>query len=293
MKILVTGANGQVGHCLTQQLHADKWDFVALTRAELDISDAQAVAAAIAQIQPDVIINAAAYTAVDKAEQEQALAYAINRDGPANLAQAAKQCGAAILHISTDYVFAGDATGTYRENDATAPQGVYGQSKLEGEQAVAAINDKHIILRTAWVFGEHGNNFVKTMIRLGSNRDSLGIVADQEGGPTYAGDIAKALLKIVKHYATGNETSWGIYHYSGVPHTSWFDFAQHIFTEAAQAGVYNKAVPQLNPITTADYPTPAKRPANSKLDCNKLEQTFGIGPSDWQAALKNISAYSA
>lgn len=293
MKILVTGANGQVGHCLQQQLQKSGWDFVALTRAELDISNATAVDAAITQIQPDVIINAAAYTAVDKAEQEQELAYAINRDGPANLARSAKTIDAAILHISTDYVFAGDDAGSYREDALTAPQGVYGISKLEGENAVIAANDKHIILRTAWVFGEHGNNFVKTMIRLGSNRDTLGVVADQEGGPTYAGDIANALLRIVKHYATGNPTAWGIYHYSGLPHISWFGFAQHIFAEVAQAGLYNKAVPQLNAITTADYPTPAKRPANSKLDCSKLEQVFGISPSDWQTALKNISAYSA
>lgn len=293
MKILVTGANGQVGYCLQQQLREQGWDFVALTRTELDISDSVAVNSAVAQYQPDIIINAAAYTAVDKAEQEQALAYTINRDGPANLARAAKDNGAAIFHISTDYVFAGDATGTYSENDSTAPQGVYGHSKLEGEQAVSAANHKHIILRTAWVFGEHGNNFVKTMIRLGSTRDTLGIVADQEGGPTYAGDIASALLSIAKHYATGNTTPWGTYHYAGLPHISWFGFAQQIFAQVEQAALYNKAIPQLNAITTADYPTPAKRPANSKLDCSKLENAFGIAPSDWQSALKNISAYTA
>lgn len=293
MKILVTGANGQVGYCLQQQLREQGWDFVALTRTELDISDSVAVNSAVAQHQPDIIINAAAYTAVDKAEQEQALAYAINRDGPANLARSAKDNGAAIFHISTDYVFAGDATGTYSENDPTAPQGVYGKSKLEGEEAVATINDKHIILRTAWVFGEHGNNFVKTMIRLGNSRDTLGIVADQEGGPTYAGDIASALLSIAKHYATGNTTPWGTYHYAGLPHISWFGFAQHIFAQVEKAALYNKAIPQLNAITTADYPTPAKRPANSKLDCSKLENAFGIAPSDWQSALKNISAYTA
>jgi dTDP-4-dehydrorhamnose reductase len=293
MKILVTGANGQVGHCLQTQLRENGWDFVALTRAELDISDARAVDAAVQQLKPTVIINAAAYTAVDKAEQEQELAYAINRDGPANLARAAKAINAAILHISTDYVFAGDANGSYREDAPTAPQGIYGHSKLEGEQAVAIANEKHIILRTAWVFGEHGNNFVKTMVRLGSNRDTLGVVADQEGGPTYAGDIAAALLVIVEHYASGKTTYWGIYHYSGLPHLSWFGFAQHIFAEVERAGLYPKTIPQLNAITTADYPTPAKRPANSKLDCSKLEQAFGITPSDWQSALKNITAYSA
>jgi dTDP-4-dehydrorhamnose reductase len=293
MKILVTGANGQVGHCLQQQLSKSSWEFVALTRVELDISDAHAVENTVQQIRPDIIINAAAYTAVDKAEQERELAFAINRDGPANLARAAKQINAAILHISTDYVFAGDATGTYREDAPTAPQGVYGQSKLEGEQAVASANDKHIILRTAWVFGEHGNNFVKTMIRLGGNRDTLGIVADQEGGPTYAGDIARALITIAQRYADSKSIEWGIYHYSGLPHISWFGFAQHIFAEVDQAKLYAKNIPQLNAITTADYPTPAKRPANSKLDCKKIQSAFGIAASNWQLALKNINAYSA
>jgi dTDP-4-dehydrorhamnose reductase len=293
MKILVTGANGQVGFCLQQQLRDSSWEFVALTRAELDISDAQAVESVVKQIQPDVIINAAAYTAVDKAEQEPERAFAINRDGAANLARAAKQINAAILHISTDYVFAGDAKGSYKEDAPTAPQGVYGQSKLDGERAVAAATDKHIILRTAWVFGEHGNNFVKTMIRLGNNRDTLGIVADQEGGPTYAGDIAKALIAIAQQYVDGKSIEWGVYHYSGLPHISWFGFAQHIFAEVAQARLYEKTIPQLNAITTTDYPTPAKRPANSKLDCNKIERTFGIAASDWQLALKSIKAYSA
>jgi dTDP-4-dehydrorhamnose reductase len=292
MKILVTGASGQVGYCLQQQLIEANWDFIALTRSDLDISDADAVENVVARARPDIIINAAAYTAVDKAEQEQAIAYAINRDGPGNLARAAKNINAAILHISTDYVFSGDATGTYREEDATAPQGIYGQSKLQGEQAVVAANEKHIILRTAWVFGEHGNNFVKTMVRLGRTRDTLGIVADQEGGPTYAGDIAKALLAIAKHYAEGNPTPWGIYHYSGLPHISWFGFAQQIFAEAERAGIYEKPTPQLNAITTSEYPTPAKRPANSKLDCSKIERAFRLTPSNWQTALKNINAYS-
>lgn len=292
MKILVTGANGQLGHCLQQHLCTAEWNFTALTRADLDISNAQAVTNIIQQLRPDIVINAAAYTKVDKAEQEQELAYAINRDGAAHLARAAKAVNAAIVHISTDYVFAGDTAGTYCESDTTDPQSVYGQSKLAGEHAVISANDKHIILRTAWVFGEHGNNFVKTMIRLGSGKEALGIVADQEGGPTFAGDLAAAVLKIIEHYASGKDTPWGIYHYSGLPHTSWFGFAQHIFAEVARNGLYPRAIPQLNAITTADYPTPAKRPANSKLDCRKLEQTFGIMPSDWQVALKNINAYS-
>lgn len=294
MRILVTGANGQVGHCLEEALKERGWDFVALTRADLDISDAVATDSVVAHYRPQVIINAAAYTAVDKAEQEETLAFAINRDGAANLARAAKRIDAAMLHISTDYVFAGDADADYcyRESDATSPQGVYGRSKRDGELAVMAANDKHLILRTAWVFGEHGNNFVKTMLRLGASRDSLSIVADQQGGPTYAGDIAQTLLEISHQYLSGRAIPWGIYHYAGAPHTHWYDFARHIFAEAETAGMYAHVVPQLKAIATTEYPTPAKRPANSKLDCRKLEQTFGIAPSDWRAALKNIRAYS-
>ena len=291
MKIFVTGANGQIGHCLQQQLGQKNWEFSALTRAELDITDPQAVTQIVQRLRPNIIINAAAYTAVDKAEQEQELAYAVNRDGPANLARAAKDVNAAIFHISTDYVFSGDATGAYKEDAPTNPQGVYGQSKLEGEVAVTAANDKHIILRTAWVFGQHGNNFVKTMIRLGRLKDVLNIVADQEGSPTYADDIAKVLLAVARHYSEGKPTPWGIYHYSGQPYVSWYGFAREIFTEVKQAGLYAKPVPQLNAITTAEYPTPAKRPANSKLDCNKIKQAFGVAPSDWRSALKNINAF--
>lgn len=292
MKILVTGANGQVGYCLQQQLNISGWKFVAFTRAELDITDTKAVEQAVLAIQPDIIINAAAYTAVDKAEHERELAFAINRDGPANLARAAKQINAAIFHLSTDYVFAGDAIDSYSEDAATVPQCTYGESKLAGEHAVIGANDKHVILRTAWVFGEHGNNFVKTMIRLGRNKDTLGIVADQEGGPTCADDIAKTLIQIARQYATEKTIHWGIYHYSGLPHTTWFGFAQHIFSEVERAGLYEKNTPQLNAITTKDFFTPAKRPANSKLDCSKIETNFGIAASDWQSALKNIEAYS-
>lgn len=292
MKILVTGGNGQVGHCLKEQLSNLGWQYTVLTRTELDISDANMVNAVVEKLQPDVIINAAAYTAVDKAEQDIDTAYAINRDGPAHLACAALHIGAAILHISTDYVFAGDKVGTYSENDSTDPKGVYGESKLAGEKAVIDANPKHIILRTAWVFGEHGNNFVKTMIRLGRTRDSLGIVADQEGGPTYAGDIANALITIAKHYDQNKTAPWGIYHFSGLPHTSWHGFAQQIFAEVQRTNIYTKSIPLLSAIATSDYPTPAKRPSNSKLNSNKLLQTFGITPSDWQSALKNISAYA-
>ncbi len=291
-KIMITGAQGQVGFCLTRQAQSSGWNVLAIDRDRLDITDPQAVNALVSEFQPDVVINAAAHTAVDKAETEVEASSAINRDGPKYLAEAAALIGAAMLHISTDYVFAGDKEGIYSEADPVAPQGVYGASKLAGEEAVIAANSKHIILRTAWVFGEHGNNFVKTMLRLGSQRDQLGIVADQFGGPTYAGDIATALLMIAEKVILAPTTvNWGIYHFSGEPHVNWYQFAQAIFDQAVVQELLDKA-PQLNPLTTADYPTPAKRPANSRLDCHKIFTEFGIQPSDWHKALENIAAYA-
>lgn len=289
-KFLITGTNGQVGYCLTQQLQ-DEHEILAVGRNELDITDQSAVKKAIENFCPNVIINAAAHTAVDRAETEIELSKAINVKGPQYLAEAAKSVGAAILHISTDYVFDGQRVGKYKESDATDPQGVYGRTKLEGEQAVAAANDKFIVLRTAWVFGEHGNNFVKTMLRLAKTRDILGVVADQVGGPTYAGDIAKALIQIAEKIIAGEKVEYGVYHLTGEPYVSWYEFAKAIFAEAVSQNVLEK-LPLVNAITTADYPTPAKRPANSCLDLTKIQQVFGIQPSDWQKALKNIKAYA-
>ena len=292
MKVLVTGSNGQVGYCLVQQLRQQNADFLALDRDQLDITQRQAVWQTVSDYRPDVIINAAAYTAVDKAESEAEQAFAINRDGAAYLAEAAQQIGAAMLHISTDYVFDGQATQPYTETDATAPQGVYGQSKLAGEQAVLATCSRSIILRTAWVFGEHGHNFVKTMLRLGRERDSLGIVSDQHGAPTYAGDIAAALLHIAHHITQGKPTEYGIYHFSGKPYVSWYQFAEAIFQQAQQQGILANT-PQLLAIATPDYPTPAKRPANSCLQLDKIQQAFGISPSDWQQALTQLAPYAS
>ncbi|MEL4250818.1 dTDP-4-dehydrorhamnose reductase [Shewanella xiamenensis] len=290
MKILVTGSHGQVGSCLVKQLsQMPDVEFLAVDREQLDITNSAAVSKLVNQFKPDAIINAAAHTAVDKAEQEVELSYAINRNGPQFLAQAANSVGATILHISTDYVFAGDKDGEYVETDAVAPQGVYGHSKLAGELAVAVACPRHIILRTAWVFCETGNNFVKTMLRLTQHRDELGVVADQFGGPTYAGDIANALIVMAKAVSEGNQ-SFGIYHYAGLPHVNWHQFAMEIFAKAKEQGVLNKEV-LVNSITSDQYPTPAKRPANSKLDCRKIEQIFGIKPSDWQTALNNLNSY--
>lgn len=292
MKVLVTGSNGQVGYCLVQQLRQQNADFLALDRDQLDITQRQAVWQTVSDYRPDIIINAAAHTAVDKAESEAEQAFAINRDGAAYLAEAAQQIGAAMLHISTDYVFDGQATQPYTETDATAPQGVYGQSKLAGEQAVLAACSRSIILRTAWVFGEHGHNFVKTMLRLGRERDSLGIVSDQHGAPTYAGDIAAALLHIAHHITQGKPTEYGIYHFSGKPYVSWYQFAEAIFQQAQQQGILANT-PQLLAIATPDYPTPAKRPANSCLQLDKIQQAFGISPSDWQQALTQLAPYAS
>lgn len=292
MRVLITGCNGQVGSCLTKQLSNDNnTEVLALDRELLDITNQDAVNAVVTEFQPSVIINAAAHTAVDKAEEEVDLSYAINRDGPKYLAQAAQSVGAVILHISTDYVFEGNKVGDYTETDTTNPQGVYGESKLAGEIAVAEECDKHVILRTAWVFGESGNNFVKTMLRLGENRDALSIVGDQFGGPTYAGDIANTLIQIAKRINQGDAVEYGVYHFSGLPHVSWYEFADAIFDVAVQQKVLvNK--PALTSITTEQYPAPAKRPSNSRLSTEKITQGFDIEASDWKAALDNIQAYT-
>ncbi|XDF77810.1 dTDP-4-dehydrorhamnose reductase [Aliivibrio fischeri] len=291
MRVLITGCYGQVGHCLTEQLADEESTIVlSLDRDQLDITNQDAVNAIVDDFQPTIIINAAAHTAVDKAEEEVDLSYAINRDGPSYLAQAAQCVGAAMLHISTDYVFEGNKVGEYQETDTTNPQGVYGESKLAGEIAVANACDKHIILRTAWVFGENGNNFVKTMLCLGATRNELSIVGDQFGGPTYAGDIAHALIQIAKRITQGDEVEYGVYHYSGLPHVSWFEFADAIFDTAVEQKVISNK-PSLTSITTDQYPTPAKRPSNSRLSTDKITNNFGIKASDWTAALNNIQAY--
>lgn len=292
MRVLVTGCSGQVGHCLAKMLSKTEGvTLLAVDREELDITDQDAVVATVKEFKPTIIINAAAHTAVDRAEQEVELSYAINSDGPKFLAEAAQEAGAAVLHLSTDYVFEGNKNGEYLETDITNPQGVYGASKLAGEIAVAEACDKHIILRTAWVFGEHGNNFVKTMLRLAQNRDELSIVGDQFGGPTYAGDIAGALIQLAERITKDEMVEYGIYHYSGLPHVSWYEFAHAIFDRALEFGVV-KNKPSLTIITTEQYPTPAKRPSNSRLSTNKINNVFSIKASDWQSALNNIKSYT-
>lgn len=283
MRVLITGAGGQVGHELLRQTPAGI-EAIGLTSAELDISNGAQVAETVARLQPALIINAAAYTAVDKAESEPERAHAVNAAGVGHLAQAAAAAGIALLHISTDYVFPGDAEVPYREEDASGPIGVYGASKLAGEQA-AALCPRHIVLRTSWVFASHGNNFVKTMLRVGAQREVLGVVADQLGGPTAAASIAGALWQIAGKWQREGELPWGIYHYSGAPACSWHAFAEEIFRQAVEMGLLSRA-PQVNAITTADYPTPARRPAWSVLDCTKIQRELGISQPDWKQDLR-------
>lgn len=287
--ILVTGAGGQVAWEIERRAAAALVTVKALARLDLDISDNAAVHAAVAAAAPKVVINAAAYTAVDKAESDKDRAFAVNRDGPAHLAAACAARNIPLVHISTDYVFDGSGDDAYVEDDATAPLGVYGESKLAGEAGVRAFLDRHIILRTAWVYGVHGHNFVKTMLRLGRDRDVLRVVNDQRGSPTFAGDIADTLLTLSKRliHDTPPEEAYGTFHYTGSGEVTWHGFAERIFDIAApQIG----RRPKVEPITTAEYPTPAKRPANSVLDCSKITRVYGIMPRPWDDALREMLA---
>ncbi|MCQ4314019.1 dTDP-4-dehydrorhamnose reductase [Pseudomonas stutzeri] len=284
MRILVCGASGQVGHELVDRARAYGLEALGMTRRQLDITNSGQVRQLIRQLKPGLIINAAAYTHVDNAETHSDQAYAVNRDGAARLAEAAREAAIPLLHISTDYVFSGETQTPYNETDEVAPTGVYGASKLAGEAAIQAVLDQHVILRTSWVYGVHGHNFVKTMLRLGRQRDSLSVVADQFGCPTQAGSIADVLLQLSQRYAREGTLAWGLYHYSGQSFCSWFDFAVEIFRQAEAKGILPKQ-PQVSSITTAQYPTPARRPVWSVLECSKFEATFGIAAHDWHEGL--------
>jgi dTDP-4-dehydrorhamnose reductase len=283
--LLVTGANGQLGWELIRRAPAQALSLHGCTHAVLDITDQSAVAEAIARQAPRVVVNAAAYTAVDKAESEAALAFAVNRDGPRNLAEACHAREIPLIHISTDYVFSGVKAGAYGENDPVEPLGVYGASKLAGEQAIRETGVAHVVLRTAWVFGVHGANFVKTMLRLGQERDVLRVVDDQRGCPTFAGDLAEVVLTIARRLLVAPEPSLGLFHCVGSGETTWCGFAREIFTLARPRLA---RVPRIDAITTAEYPTPARRPANSVLDTAKLARTFGITLRPWQAGLEEM-----
>lgn len=278
--ILVTGANGQLGRELRElSRYFSVYDFTFITRHDLDLSDASAINIWFENKTFDVIINCAAYTAVDKAEIEADLAFAINATAVQSLAKIAKQQGISLLHISTDYVFAGDSCKPYQETDATCPQGVYGQSKLEGELAMQAINpDRSVIIRTSWVYSRFGNNFVKTMVRLGKERRELSVIYDQVGSPTSAKDLALVLLMIIDSPQLQSQRGTEIYHYSNEGVCSWYDFAIAIFKSAPIRC-------KVKPIETKDYPTPAKRPHYSLLNKAKIKNTFHLTIPYWRDSL--------
>lgn len=284
-RILIVGAEGQVGRELMALRHGR--ELVGLGRAGLDIVDPAAARQVVADFRPSLVINAAAYTAVDRAESEPATAFAVNADGPANLAEACARADVPLFHISTDYVFDGTKAEPYREDDPVAPLGAYGESKWQGECAVRDRLDRHLILRVAWVFGAQGGNFVKTMLRLGAERPQLRVVADQHGGPTPAAAIAATLLDLADRTLAGEPAPWGTYHYCGAPATSWHGFAEAIFARAQAMGML-ATVPMVEPIATAEYPTPARRPANSVLDCRRLAQVAGIFQPDWRLGLDQV-----
>ncbi len=287
MKILLTGTNGQVGYELARTL-LPLGEIIALDRHSGDLTQLEQLATTIQHYKPNVIVNAAAYTAVDKAETEQELAFLINAKAVDVLAQEAKKLNALLIHYSTDYVFDGTKTAPYIEQDAVNPLNVYGASKLAGEQAIQAVLPDYLILRTTWVFASRGHNFVKSMLRLAAEREELNIVADQIGAPTSARLIAQTtahLIKQAQKERSSNTFESGIYNLTGAGETSWYEFAQTIIDLAREKGVNlkNKVV---NPIPTSSYPTPAKRPANSRLSCEALEKRFGLFMPKWQDTLK-------
>lgn len=279
MRILVTGKDGQVAQALAEQAKGHELVFAA--RPDFDLSQPATIEAMIARVQPDLIVSAAAYTAVDKAESEPELAMAINGDGPGVLARAGAKIGAPIIHLSTDYVFDGSLDRPWREDDSTGPLGVYGATKLAGEKAVQASGADYAVMRLAWVYSPFGNNFVKTMLRLAETRDALNVVEDQQGCPSSALDIATAILAVTEHWQREG-ASKGVYHFAGSGETNWADFARAIFAESAKRG---GPTADVTGIPSSDYPTPAKRPANSRLDCSRFTETFGYRAPAWQDSL--------
>lgn len=285
MRIAVTGRHGQVATSLAEAGQASGDTIVLLGRPELDLGgDASAIARVIAAATPDLLVSAAAYTAVDKAESEPEQARAVNADGAGAVAAAAAAIGVPVLHLSTDYVFDGRKRKPYLESDVTSPTGVYGRTKLAGEEAVLAANNAAIILRTAWVYSPFGHNFAKTMLRLASDRDEVRVVADQVGNPTSALDIADAVLAVARQVAEGNKAR-GIFHLAGSGEASWADFAEEIFAASAAAGGPSARVQR---IASADFPTPTARPANSRLDCGKLDRSFGIRLPAWRQSTGTV-----
>ena len=286
LKILISGKTGQVALELQKQL-AGLGELIVLGRDELDLTQPEQIRQQVRAHTPDLIINAAAHTAVDKAESEPELAFAINTTAPGVLAEEAAALGIPLIHYSTDYVFDGTKPAPYTEDDTPHPLGVYGQSKLAGERAIAATGAQHLILRTSWVYSAHGKNFLLTMQRLLQERPELGVVADQIGAPTWAGTIARSTRALIERWQAGQTGAWGVYHLTAQGETSWFGFTQAIAEPLIAAG---KPCATLKPIPASAYPTPAARPQNSRLDCSRLDREWGVTQPDWHAALSECVA---
>ncbi|MHC8289555.1 dTDP-4-dehydrorhamnose reductase [Pseudomonas sp. XS1P51] len=289
MRVLISGQHGQVSRELQHRLGA-LGEWVVLGRDQLDLAQPQQIRQQVQRVRPDLIINAAAHTAVDQAENEPDIAFAINAVAPGILAEEALALGIPLIHYSTDYVFDGSKTEPYNEDDKPNPLGVYGKSKLAGEQAISAVNGQHLILRTSWVYSTHGRNFLLTMQRLLQEKPELRIVADQIGAPTWAGTIAHSTLALIERWQAGEAGAWGTYHLTAQGETSWFGFAQAIGEALREQG---KPCANLLPIPSSDYPTPAARPLNSRLDCSRLQREWGVSQADWQTALRECLAGQA
>ncbi len=289
MRIAVTGSQGQIVRSLLERAAKRDAEIITLGRPSLDLADASTIVRAVESVAPEVIVNAAAYTAVDKAESEEAFARQINAAGAGSLAHAAKRLGIPIIHFSTDYVFDGTLDRPYREDDPAVPVNAYGRSKLAGEQAVEEATPLHVILRTAWLYSPFGANFVRTMLRLAATHDRIDVVADQIGQPSCALDVADGVLAICDRLRAqpGDERLFGIFHMAGAGATSWAGFAEAIFAETAQLGRRPITVRR---ITTQQYPTPARRPPNSRLDTRKLTQIYGVALPPWRDSLPAVVA---
>ncbi|MGE0083130.1 MAG: dTDP-4-dehydrorhamnose reductase [Desulfococcaceae bacterium] len=283
MNIMITGSKGQLGWELMRQ--GRDFNLLGLDLPELDITRPENIAECAKDFQPDLLINAAAYTNVDKSESDVQTAFAVNKDGAANLADFCKKRNIPLIHISTDFVFDGKKTSPYLETDPVSPLGVYGKSKADGEEVVRKGLKEHIIIRTAWLYGVHGHNFVKTMIRLVQEREELGVVADQHGCPTCAADLAEAVLRVAQQICSDKDISWGTYHYCGKGIITWHGFTEKILELARP--YFSIRTQKVNAINTAQYPTPARRPAYSALDCTRIRENFGVETKDWKESLKN------
>jgi dTDP-4-dehydrorhamnose reductase len=286
MKLLLVGSRGQLGWELLNATKECGLDCEGLDTPQVDITDRGAVERAVGRKEFSLVINAAAYTAVDKAESERDQAFAVNAEGPGYLAVACAKKNIPLIHISTDYVFDGTKATPYIESEALCPMGIYGKSKAAGEKAVQEALEAHIILRTSWLYSSHGNNFVKTILRLASEREELKVVGDQYGCPTYAADLAGAILEITKQINSGRPIEWGIYHYCGRGVTTWHEFARKICELGEKYTPIR--VKDIKAISTDQYPTPAKRPPYSALDCSKIERVFGIQTRPWQDSLAEM-----